>query len=164
MRKFSHNSAVRATYAYSSIDLDPATKQVTAFATTEMDGALLPYYEPTLRVSIDDGHGGPDFASSCRRPSASTVVCQFAANASAYLITADHGVRLMLEDPLRRRWLDPVAYEYVAGLDIFQEFEIEFVGQGPLHFIPDQSLVLGSTFVWSDWPPPSQRLTKRLFE
>jgi hypothetical protein len=66
-------------YAYSSIDFDPATKQVTAYAESEIDGTLLLYYEPTLNVVISDADHSYESAHSCPQQRASTFVCRFAA-------------------------------------------------------------------------------------
>jgi hypothetical protein len=102
-------------YAYSSIDFDPTTKQVTAYAETEIDGTLLPYYEPTLNVVISDADHSYESASSWPQQRASTFVCRFAGNARAYGIHADHGVNLMIQDAITKQWIDPAGYEDVRA-------------------------------------------------
>ena len=143
--------ALSGTYAYSSIDFDPATRQVTAYAETEMDGTLLPYYEPALHVRINGETHHHDYASSCRKPSPTALVCQFTAKASAYIIFTEHSVRLMVQDPSSKQWIDPVGYELLASFDLAEPFEMQLIGEGSPQSIPERSIILANTFVWSNW-------------
>ncbi len=139
------------TYGYSSIDFDSSTNKVTAYATTEMDGTLLPYYEPALTVSINELNRKQDEASSCQKIDAKAVLCEFPGKASDYSIFSEHGVSLMVQDSRSGLWVDPVAYEYVASLDIAQAFEMQFMGQGPPQSISEHAFSLGVTFARSGW-------------
>ena len=143
------------TYGYTSIDLDPITNQVTAYARTDMDGTLLPYYEPEVSVprvtGLDSlsGKRGSDkeYSSFCWKPALDTAMCKFSGSSAPYQIFAGHSLRLLVPDPIGKRWIDYANYEFVASLDLLDEFEIPFFGPGPPHSVSDQSFLFGQTWM-----------------
>lgn len=147
------------TYGYASIDVDPATKQVTAYAETDMDGTLLPYYEPEVGVTritgLDSlsGARGPDkeYVSSCRTTQSDTAICKFTGTSALYEIFAEHSLRLMVPDSTGNQWIDYANYGDVASLDILDRFEVPFFGPGPPQSISDQSVSIGQTWVATWW-------------